>query len=77
MIIDVAASLGFVWSRKRAHGLWEKRRKRWIELYGQDPVGGLKGYPPFQVTHSFDHFQRIKIINSISICVYISCFELV
>jgi hypothetical protein len=65
MLIDVAASLGFVWSRKRAHGLWEKRRKRWIELYGQDPVGGLKGYPPFQVTTFFiltflKYFQKIE-----------------
>merc|ERR1711939_246243 len=46
--IDLCARLGFVWGRKRAHGHWDRRRKHWKEHYGKDPVGGLRGMPPFQ-----------------------------
>jgi len=48
LAIDIAAFFGWAWGRKRALKHWDNRRKRWIELYGDDPVLGLKGVIPFQ-----------------------------
>lgn len=48
MVLDFLALTGAVWGRKRAHTHWERRRAIWTDHYGKDPVGGLRGIPPFQ-----------------------------
>eukprot|EP00398_MALV-I-01_sp_L67-1_P000727 gene727-14_t len=47
MVIDIAAFFGLVTGRKRGLNHWKNRQRRWIELHGNDPVLGLKGFAPF------------------------------
>jgi stearoyl-CoA desaturase (delta-9 desaturase) len=70
MVIDIWAWFGWVWGRKRGLHHWSNRKKKWEEKYGENPVQGLKGVPPFQHREvdyeMFDQQPRLpKADNSI------------
>eukprot|EP00929_Paragymnodinium_shiwhaense_P049814 TRINITY_DN2511_c0_g3_i1.p1 TRINITY_DN2511_c0_g3~~TRINITY_DN2511_c0_g3_i1.p1 ORF type:complete len:686 (+),score=128.77 TRINITY_DN2511_c0_g3_i1:104-2161(+) len=43
LFIDTMAFFGMAWDRKRATGVWEQRKQRWVETTGRPIVESLEG----------------------------------